>query len=229
MSKSPSFVLVHSPLVGPYSWRLVADALSEQGHNPIVPEVRSLEREGPPYWKRHVEAIARAVQADGSDRVVLVGHSGAGRLLPVCGERIRAEVKAYVLADSDIPTKTESRLDAMPEETARQFRDAAEDGLLPPWPEEVFEHEIKDDETRRQLVSELSPLPLAVYEEAIPFPQGWPDAKCAYIRLSHRYPDAEALAGQQGWKIHRFDGDHFFMVVAPNDVASALIDIAFNT
>ncbi len=86
----------------------------------------------------------------------------------------------------------------MPEEMAKQFRDASEDGPLPPWPEEVFEHDIKDDQVRRRLVSELSPLPLEVYEEAIPLPAEWPEAKCAYIRLSHRYPDAEAHAEEEG-------------------------------
>jgi hypothetical protein len=56
----------------------------------------------------------------------------------------------------------------MPEELAQEFRDAAEDGALPPWPEEVFEDEVKNDEVRGRLVSELSPLPLGVYEETIP-------------------------------------------------------------
>jgi pimeloyl-ACP methyl ester carboxylesterase len=201
----------------------VADALAEQGQDAIVPEIRSLEHEGPPYWERHVEAITRAIKGEASDAVILVGHSGAGRLLPICGERIPAEIQAYVFVDSDVPSSTESRLDAMPEEMAQEFRGAAEDGLLPPWPEEVFEDEVKNDEVRGRLVSELLPLPLAVYEEAIPLPEGWPNARCAYIRLSHRYPDAEALAQERGWKIHRFDADHFHILVAPNEIASALI------
>lgn len=187
-----------------------------------------MEHEGPPYWERHLEAITRAIEAEGSDTVVLVGHSGAGRLLPICSERIHAEIKAYVFVDSDIPTSTESRLDAMPEKMAQEFRSAAEDGLLPPWPEEVFEHEIKDDQVRGRLVSELLPLPLAVYEEVIPLPKEWPDGKCGYIRLSNGYPEAEALAEQRGWRIHRFDADHFHILLAPDEVASALIAIALS-
>lgn len=225
MAAKPLFVLVHSPLVGPYSWALVADALRSRDHSVVVPEVRSLEHDGPPYWERHVEAISRSVEAEHPADVILVGHSGAGRILPVAGQRVSANVAGYVFVDSDIPTQTESRLDAMPDEVAQQFRDAAEEGLLPPWPEEVFEHDIKDAQVRKRLVSELSPLPLAVYEEAIPLPSDWPDAKCAYIRLSHRYPHAEAHAEKQGWEIHRFDGDHFFILVAPDEVSSALIQI----
>lgn len=220
------FVLLHSPLVGPFSWALVADALRERGHPAVVPSVRSLEQTGPPYWERHVEAITQSVDAEQPSEVILVGHSGAGRLLPVLGERLAMRVAAYVFVDSDIPTKTESRLDAMPDEIAQQFRDAAENGLLPPWPEEVFKHEIRDDDVRRRLVAELSPLPLAVYEEPIPLPPTWPDAACAYIRLSDKYPAAETHAESEGWPIHRFDGDHFFILVEPNSVAAALIQIA---
>ena len=225
MGAHPLFVLVHSPLVGPYSWALVADALITRGNAVVVPEIRSLEHEGPPFWERHLEAISQAIESQPPNDVILVGHSGAGRLLPVAGLRTSSNVAGYVFVDSDIPSETESRLDAMPKELAQQFRDAAEDGLLPPWPEEVFENEIKDEQVRKQLVSELSPLPLRVYEEEIPCPSEWPDAKCAYIRLSHRYPDAEARAEKEGWEIHRFDGDHFFILVAPDEVAAALIQI----
>ncbi len=226
MDKWSLFVLVHSPLVGPYSWALVADALRAGRHGVVVPEIRSLEGEGPPYWQRHVQAISQAIESNQPDDIILVGHSGAGRLLPVAGEHASANVTAYVFVDSDIPTQTESRLDAMPGEVAQQFRDAAEEGLLPPWPEEVFEHEIKNEQVRKGLVAELSALPLEVYEESIPLPAEWPDAKCAYIRLSHHYPEAEAHAENEGWEIHRFDGNHFFILVAPDEVASALITIA---
>jgi pimeloyl-ACP methyl ester carboxylesterase len=219
------FVLVHSPLVGPYSWALVADALRARRHAVVVPEVRSLEQQGPPYWERHVEAIERSVEAEHPDEIILVAHSGAGRLLPVAGQRLSADVIGYVFVDSDIPTKTESRLNAMSDEVGQQFRDAVKNGLLPPWPEEVFKHEIRDDNVRRRLVSELSPLPLPVYEEPIPVPQHWPDAKCGYVRLSDRYPQAEALAERKGWEVHRFDGDHFFILVRPNEVAAALIEL----
>ncbi len=223
------FVLVHSPLVGPYSWARVAEALRDLDHPVVVPRVRSLEQEGAPFWERHVEAITRAVASRHPEEVVLVGHSGAGRLLPISGERIAVPISAYVFVDADIPVRTESRLDAMPPEVAQQFREADRNGLLPPWPEDVFKHEIHDDEVRSRLVAELSPLPLAVYEEPIPLPAGWPDARCAYVRLSGHYPEAEARAESQGWPIHGFDGDHFFILVGPGEVASALVDIASGT
>lgn len=225
MTAEPVFVLVHSPLVGPYSWALVADALRARGRLVVVPPIRSLDQEGPPFWERHVEAVGRTVESTHPDRVVLVGHSGAGRILPLCGQRIPADISAYVFVDSDIPAKPESRLDGMPDDVAQQFRDAAQDELLLPWPEEVFKPEIEDESVRNRLVSELSPLPLAVYQEAIPLPEEWPDAPCAYIRLSHRYPHSLDRAQQEGWAVRSFEGDHFFILVDPHAVASALIDI----
>ena len=211
--------------MGPYTWALVADALRARDRPANVPAVRSREHQGPPYWERHVQAITGGVDQHDAHEIILVAHSGAGRLLPIIGERLQARVAMYVFVDSDIPTKTESRLDAMPNEVAQQFRDAATEGLLPPWPEEVFKHEIHDETMRGRLVAELAPLPLAVYEEPIPLSDSWPDAPCGYVRLSDKYSAAEARAEAEGWPIHRFGGDHFFILVEPEAVASALLDI----
>ena len=92
-----AFVLVHSPVTGPSTWRWVADELSARGHRVSVPAV-------PPAatalgWSAFVGAVG-ALSA-GIDGPVLVGHSGAGPLLPRIGTRLRA--KALVFVDADIP------------------------------------------------------------------------------------------------------------------------------
>src|SRR5207249_3404078 len=100
---------------------------------------------------------------------VLVGHSGAGALLPAIREALGRPVFAYVFVDAGIPQDGMSRLDQFSsQEEAEQFRQAAVDGLLPTWTEDDLAHLIPDAETRRRFVSELRPLPLAVYEEPIP-------------------------------------------------------------
>jgi hypothetical protein len=74
------FVLVHSPLVGASSWQLVAARLRGDGSDVIVPSLAGLASAPPPRWRFAVDAVAGAVR--GSAAVVLVGHSGAGPLLP---------------------------------------------------------------------------------------------------------------------------------------------------
>src|ERR1700751_3250031 len=92
-----ALVLGHSPPPGRSPWRWVADELAARGHSVTVPAV-------PPAatalgWAAFVGAV-RALSAD-ADRPVLVGHSGAGPLLPRIGTRIRA--RALVFVDADIP------------------------------------------------------------------------------------------------------------------------------
>ena len=41
-------LLVHSPLVGPTTWRWVAAALAEAGHDAVVPDLRSSAMTGRP-------------------------------------------------------------------------------------------------------------------------------------------------------------------------------------
>lgn len=48
----PTFVLIHSPLVGPLTWSLVATALRERGYNVLVPELVDDDRETKPFWRR---------------------------------------------------------------------------------------------------------------------------------------------------------------------------------
>src|SRR5437762_1429093 len=83
----PIFVLVHSPLVGPFTWALVADVLKKRGIEVAVPVLRNDQyehRTGIPYWKQHALVVKNALASYPLDRsLILVGHSGAGPLLPV--------------------------------------------------------------------------------------------------------------------------------------------------
>ncbi|MGI8698852.1 MAG: hypothetical protein ACR2J0_06895, partial [Mycobacteriales bacterium] len=76
-----SLVFLHSPLVGPTSWGRLPDVLRSGGHPVAVPSVTG--DDSPPYAHRYVAAATG--QLAGTELVpplVLVGHSGAGPLLP---------------------------------------------------------------------------------------------------------------------------------------------------
>ena len=77
-----AFVLVHSPLVGPYTWEPVAGVLRGRGYEVALPHLTNSETDGRPYWEQHVEAIAQAVSTlSPGQALVLAGHSGGGVLL----------------------------------------------------------------------------------------------------------------------------------------------------
>jgi hypothetical protein len=164
--------------------------------------------------------------------LVLIAHSGAGVLLPAIRESTRLPVAAYVFVDAGIPEDGKSRLDLFGDPAAvDQFRRTASGGLLPAWTEANLREAIPDPEIRSRFVSELRPLPLEVYAEPIPVFKGWPDAPCAYLRFGSNpaYEQAARQAQLMGCQYKVIQGGHFHMLVEPDIVADALVDLVGQT
>lgn len=226
-----AFVLVHSPLVGPFTWALVAEELERKQTRAIVPFLTSELAKDTPYWKQHAGTVAQAIQALPPDEsVILVAHSGAGALLPAIRQASNRPIAAYIFVDAGIPKDGKSRLDLFFDaEAAEQFRRSAINGLLPTWTDSDLAEVIPNDHTRAQFVAELHPLPLAVYEEPIPVFEGWPDAPCSFIAFTsadeYVYADSLRHAEQQGWPCAKIKGKHFHMLIDPVAVADALLSV----
>ena len=221
-----TFVLIHSPLVGPCTWELVAHELGRRGHETIIPELTS--GEGGPYWKQHVGAIGGALEPVPLDHsVILIGHSGAGMLLPAAGQTVDHHVAGYIFVDAGIPLNNKSRLDFFAPEEAEAFRKAATGGMIPVWTSDDLREVIPDDELREKFSAELRRLPLAVYEEPIPVFAEWPDAPCGYLLFTptHAYGESAERAKVAGWPYTELAGGHFHMLVDPEAVTSVLLDL----
>jgi hypothetical protein len=222
------FLLVHSPLVGPTTWAPVAEALKSAGYEVVVPRLDSPPRIEGSYWDRHARIVAEAVRAVPRDKaIILVGHSGAGPLLPAIREAMHRKVAGYIFFDAGLPRDGASRLDQFdtPAEV-KEFRDAAVNGLLPKWTDDDLRTAIKDDALRRAFVAELPALPLAVYDEPLPVFKAWPDAPCAYVRTSATYDRFLAEARKKGWPVRELDGGHFYMLNEPARAAVLLQELA---
>lgn len=223
----PVFILIHSPLVGPFTWKPVAGLLESQGWQSIVPTLTNPDHPGRSYWDLHSSQVAQSVQTLSPDvPLILVGHSGAGVLLPAIAQACGHPVQGYIFVDAGLPVDGHSRLDHFESPEAREeFRASAQGGSLPTWSDEDLHEVIPDASIRRQFVSELRPVPLAIYEEPIPVFSEWPDAACAYVRFGNNpaYQSAFDQASGSGWAIRRLDGEHFHMLVDPQSVAEALV------
>src|SRR5437870_4055801 len=94
---APWIILVHSPLVGPFTWQRVADQLLAHGRNVNIPSLVGMFDEGPPYYSHLAAAIPGAVaDAWPNKPVTLVGHSGAGALLPAISQQLGGRVQAAI-------------------------------------------------------------------------------------------------------------------------------------
>jgi hypothetical protein len=220
----PAFALIHSPLVGPATWGPVADELRRRGAEVVVPDLDGAPDVDEPFWRQHAGAAAAALPTD--RRPVLVGHSGAGVLLPAIRQQSGRPVAAYLFVDAGLP-EGGPRLGGG--EWAERLRALyAAGGRFPDWTDADLEPVVPDPAARRQLLADLRPPPLAFWEEAIPVPPDWPDAACAYLRFppNPAYDAAAERARQLGWPYAEIAGGHFHMVVDPPAVAAALLDLA---
>lgn len=227
----PLYVLVHSPLVGPSTWAGVADVLQRRGHAVVVPHLDNPDDPAGGLFRHHAEQVRQAVEAHSRTApVLLVGHSGAGAVLPGAGDTLVNQVAGYVFVDAGIPRDRATRLDDAPPDFAARIRELVDGGRVPPWAEwwsdDVLAALVPDEAARERFAAELAPLPLALFEERIRVPLAFPDAPCAYVLLSAAYEDAAAQAGRLGWEVLAFDAGHLHMLVEPETVASALEEAA---
>lgn len=218
-----SFVLVHSPLVGPTTWSWVADELGRNGHHVIVPSL--LPAATAAGWEACVDAVVAA--AGSRDPTVIVGHSGAGPLLPLIADRMKPSRLVFVDASLP-PTHGEAAL--APEPFLGALTALAEDGLLPPWSEwfepGTMEALIPDPDRRGVVVAELPRLPLSYFQARVPMPDGWATAPCAYVLLSEAYRHEAEQAAARGWPVTELLGLHLDLVTQPRTVGEALRDQA---
>ncbi len=223
-------VLISSPLVGPAIWLPVAETLRRRGVETLVPALTDDGDRGLPFWRQHVDAVMRAVAPiSQSVPLALVGHSGAGPLLPAIGQGIAHPVAAYVFVDAGIPAGGKSRLELMEAEDppfARHLRQhLTAGGRFSEWTEDDLAPILPAAQFRRQLLAELRPRPLAFFVEPIPVFAGWPDAPCGYLKFSPAYDLPARRAREAGWRYREIAAGHFHMLVDPPAVADAVLDL----
>ena len=226
-------MLVHSPLTGPEAWGLLPTVLRDRGHDVVVVDVA--DDDAPPYASRFVARAALQVrEACGDARVTLVGHSGAGYLLPLLGAARRA-ARAPVAATSSWtpgcrragrPAGCDLMRAEAPEVADELAALLAGGGRFPDWTDDDLRELVPDDAARGSLVAGLRRRGADFFTETLPVAPDWPDALCGFLRLSPGYDSAARVAGLRGWPCvlgpDDRPGGHFAALVDPGAVADDL-------
>jgi pimeloyl-ACP methyl ester carboxylesterase len=225
--RGPRFALLHSPLLGPLTWQAVAVGLERRGHAASAPAWRPLSTIAEDFYAALADGMAHALAASDGP-IVLVGHSGAGALIPALAKRMGEAVAGVIFADAILPHPGRSWFDTAPGDMRDQLRAGARMGELPAWndwwPPGALERLVPDAALREALIAELEPLPLAYFEEAAPAtPLAGP---AAYLQLSGAYDDEGEAAGRYGWPRVRLPLHHLAMLTDPEPVAAALESLA---
>jgi pimeloyl-ACP methyl ester carboxylesterase len=170
----------------------------------------------------------RAAAGGVAEPLVLVGHSGAGSLLPAVAAAVRGEVSGLIFVDADLPPRAGSAPLAPPG-LMQRLRALAVEGVLPRWSswfgEEGIGPLVPDDDMRAALEQEMPRLPLAYFDAEVALPDGWDEGPCAYLLLSgDRYGESGAEARDRGWAVAEIpDAHHLALVTHPVAVMSALL------
>lgn len=221
-----TLVLVHSPLVGPGTWRGLAPLLAAHGHRVIVPDLRGALRADPPLHFRIGRSVAEAIEgAAGSDEITLVVHSGAGALVPMLA-RGNKHVRRAIFIDALLPHPGKRWFETAPRELVAHLRSLAKAGHLPRWhrwwPRGAMEALVPDQAQRAQFVAELHEVPVAYLEEVAPLGDIPDGTACAYLQLSSACKAEADEAERRGWPVRRLDLNHLAPLTHAAEVEVAL-------
>ena len=116
-----------------------------------------------------------------------------------------------------------------PSELAEQLRRMGHDEWLPPWSDWWGQDELArllpDPVVRARFVRGCPRLPLAFFEEVLPDVPGWPDAPCAYLRLSEEYREPCDEARRLGWPVIELASHHLGLMTDPETVTDAILEL----
>lgn len=220
-----SFVLVHSPLVGATTWSWVAQELHYRGHHVAVPAPRATVLAD---WRAWTEAVVDDIGT--REAAVIVGHSGAGPLLPVIASKVVSPPSQLVFVDAGLPPVSGDAT-LVPDQFFGALRALARNGVLPKWSEwfgpTAMEELIPEADQRAAVVSELPEVALSYFQTTVPPPKRWDSAtNGAFVLLSEPYRSDATEAASRGWPVLELPGAHLDIVVRPAEIADALVHLA---
>lgn len=222
-----AFVLVHSPFLGPASLRPLADELEATGVTTFIPDLRAAVTKEPVHERLVAEFTRFIADLSQPGELILVGHSGAGPLLPALAEMISPTFPALIYLDAELPTPGRALEDVAPVEQVEQLTALIRGSQLLPWhlwfDASMLFGLIPDDALRSSVFDEAPRVAAAIVAETRPT-ANW-NGPAGYLQLSPPYTEPAARAEQSGWPVKRINTHHLAAITQPETVAPMLLDI----
>lgn len=228
-----TFVLVHGAWHGPWAWDRLIPLLQRAGARTIAP---ALSHESDAGLLSHIHQTVAALDTlahgdDGTDDVVLVGHSYAGLVVRQAADQRPHLVDHVILVDGWAGRDGASMFDLAPEPFVTAIRSAAQtsmDGLSIPAPAPAA-FGITDAGDADWLAHRLRPQPLRTFAEATRL-TGAVDRipGTAICCRPPAYP-FDRFASEIGYRPIPLDGPHDVMLSHPEPLARLLLQAAPGT
>ena len=221
-----SLLLVHSPLVGPSSWGPFADAAIQRGIDVVCPDLTGVADVKAPRWPYFIATAVDAAKRLKS--TIVVGHSGAGAVLPAIGEQLGDRLSALVFVDAVVPPIGGAY--RTPAEMVGLLDEKTANGILLKWldwwPAEDVEDLLPRLDDRTAVAADMPRLPRSLYEEEVSVPQSWSAAmRCGYLKLSDAYDEEYAEAQARHWSRVKLEETHFSIYTDAETVLNGLLGL----
>ncbi len=205
------------------TWRGTAEALRALGYPRVETPAACAWNVQPPYYSALADRIAGALDRQSW---VLVGHSGAGGLLPSIAAALRGRAARMVFVDAILPHPGKAWFETAPPALSQTLRDKLADDRVPPWPDwlppPVLEALLPDASVRTAFAAGAKPIPAAYLAERAPLTPDPTARLCGYLQLSTAYQAEADAAAAAGWSVACKPLHHLAMITEPASVAAAL-------
>ncbi|MFP8881253.1 MAG: alpha/beta fold hydrolase [Myxococcota bacterium] len=230
-----TFILVHGGAHGAWCWErmsphlvgaVVALDLPGRGSRPASLEAITVDD-----W---VDAVVEAISMIAADRVVLVGHSLAGMVLPRVAERVSEKLERMIFISCSVPSEGQAVIDILSPQIRPLAEQQRRNRVASVLPEEtarsMFCNDMNPEQTRfvlDRLVPEawtpiLEPSRLAGLARGVP---------ATYVKLLRDavIPPAlqdEMIAHLGTVEVAELDAGHDAMISAPEALAALINDLS---
>ncbi len=232
-TRSRTWLLVPSFLLGPETWRGVAEALELLGQTCLIPNPGRTTPDTADHITPWVKEVVDVVPADVDGPFVVCGHSASSPRLPLVVQALRKrgiEVVSMLVVNGRLPEDG-----AIPTQRDSPFMDTLDalvrpDDYLPPWHRwwgSMVEDMLPDDDVRQRILSECRAVPRSVFDQPIPAPDPPSSVSKGFLGLGDMYMPCYDRAFEDGWAVMKVDGEHLDMVVQPLLVAGALLSLCY--
>jgi pimeloyl-ACP methyl ester carboxylesterase len=233
------YVLVHGGGHGGWCYQPVARIMRAQGHEVYTPTLTGLgEREhllsSSVDLETHITDVAKLLQFEDLEDVILVGHSYGGMVISGVADRATKRIGNLVFLDAAMPQNGQSLVDhAGPFMAAARSRSRVVNGIelvLFPGEDPMNFFGVKDPEQIAWMKTKLTPHPWKCFEQKLVLKNEAAMRKLpqsVIVCSSHMNDQAraalKALSNGRFWEI---DTGHDLMITEPAAVAGMLSQLA---